>query len=109
MAVNPRAAANVDKVTREDYGRDLRTNLEDVRHRVQRDDYRSRPSRRVCISKPGGRMRPLGTATLEAKIVQRAVVEVLNAVYEEDFPGYSLSPRCNVTGWNIVRRIHGLR
>jgi len=76
-------------VTWRDYGRDLEANLRDLRARVHRGAYRARPTRRVFIAKPDGRLRPLGVAALEDKILQRAVVEVLNAVYEEDFLGFS--------------------
>ena len=89
VAINPKAAPGVDEVTWEDYGQDLRANLEDLLVRVHSGAYRARPSRRVYIPKPDGRMRPLGIAALEDKILQRAVVEVLNAVYEEDFLGFS--------------------
>src|ERR1700739_4272704 len=88
-AISPKAAPGVDQVTWEAYGRDLRENLEDLLRRVHSGAYRASPSRRVYIPKPDGRLRPLGIATLEDKIVQRAVVEVLNAVYEEDFLGFS--------------------
>jgi RNA-directed DNA polymerase len=88
-AISPKAAPGVDQVTWEAYGRDLRENLEDLLRRVHSGAYRAGPSRRVYIPKPDGRLRPLGIATLEDKIVQRAVVEVLNAVYEEDFLGFS--------------------
>ncbi len=88
-AINPRAASGVDQVTWDTYGQDLRENLEDLLRRVHSGAYRASPSRRVYIPKPDGRQRPLGIATLEDKIVQRAVVEVLNAVYEEDFLGFS--------------------
>jgi hypothetical protein len=63
--------------------------LEDLRDRVQRGAYRPLPSRRVYIPKPDGRQRPLAVAALEDKIVQRAVVTLLNAIYEEDFLGIS--------------------
>jgi group II intron reverse transcriptase/maturase len=89
VAINPKAAPGVDKVTWDAYGQDLRTNLEDLLRRVHRGAYRASPSRRVYIPKPDGRQRPLGIATLEDKILQRAVVEVLNAVYEVDFLGFS--------------------
>jgi RNA-directed DNA polymerase len=89
VAVNPKAAPGVDRVTWEAYGQDLRGNLEDLLRRVHSGAYRASPSRRVYIPKPDGRQRPLGIATLEDKILQRAVVEVLNAVYEEDFLGFS--------------------
>ena len=88
-AINPKATPGVDKVTWETYGQDLRTNLENLLSRVHSGAYRASPSRRVYIPKPDGRFRPLGIATLEDKIVQRAVVEVLNAIYEEDFLGFS--------------------
>jgi group II intron reverse transcriptase/maturase len=79
----------VDGVTWRDYGQNLEVNLRDLYARVQRGAFRAVPSRRVLIPKPDGRQRPLGVASLEDKIVQRAVVEVLNAVYEEDFLGFS--------------------
>ena len=88
-AISPDAAAGVDGVTWRDYGRDLEANLRDLHARVHRGAYRARPTRRVFIAKPDGRLRPLGVAALEDKILQRAVVEVLNAVYEEDFLGFS--------------------
>ena len=80
-AINPKAAAGVDQVTWDAYGQNLRANLEDLLGRVHSGAYRASPSRRVYIPKPDGRQRPLGIATLEDKIVQRAVVEVLNAIY----------------------------
>jgi RNA-directed DNA polymerase len=88
-AIRPQAAPGVDKVTWTDYGQDLEANLRDLHARVQQGRYRARPSRRVYIPKPDGRQRPLGIASLEDKIVQRAVAEVLNAIYEVDFRGFS--------------------
>ena len=88
-AIRPGAAPGVDGVTWEGYGQDLEANLRDLHDRVQRGAYRASPTRRVFIPKPDGRQRPLGVATLEDKIVQRALVEVLNAVYESDFLGFS--------------------
>ena len=72
-----------------EYGQALEANLEDLYVRVQAGRFRATPSRRVFIPKADGRLRPLGIASLEDKIVQRAVVEVLNAVYEVDFRGFS--------------------
>ncbi|MGH9654432.1 MAG: group II intron reverse transcriptase/maturase, partial [Bryobacteraceae bacterium] len=89
MAINPKASPGVDQMTWETYGEDLRANLEDLLARVHSGAYRASPSRRAYIPKADGRLRPLGIATLEDKILQRAVVEVLNAVYEEDFLGFS--------------------
>ena len=88
-ALNPRAAAGVDGVTWRDYEEDLEGNLKDLEARVQRGAYRARPSRRVFIPKADGGQRPLGVAALEDKILQRAVAEVLNAIYEADFLGFS--------------------
>ncbi len=88
-ALEPKAAPGVDGVTWRDYGLDLEANLRDLHARVARGAYRARPTRRVFIPKPDGRQRPLGVAALEDKILQRAVVEVLNAIYEGDFLGFS--------------------
>ena len=83
------AAPGVDRLTWTDYEADLERKLEDLHDRVQRGAYRPLPSRRVYIPKPDGRQRPLAVAALEDKIVQRAVVTLLNAIYEEDFLGIS--------------------
>jgi RNA-directed DNA polymerase len=83
------AAAGVDGVTWEAYGDGLGHKLVDLHDRIHRGAYRAQPSRRVYIPKPDGRERPLGIAALEDKIVQRALVEVLNAIWEEDFLGFS--------------------
>ena len=88
-AIRPQAAPGVDGVTWTAYGQDLEANLRDLHARVRSGAYRARPSRRAYISKADGRQRPLGIATLEDKILQRAVVEVLNAIYEVDFLGFS--------------------
>jgi RNA-directed DNA polymerase len=88
-AIRPQAAPGVDGVTWEAYGQDLQVRLQDLHARLHSGRYRARPSRRSYIPKADGRQRPLGIATLEDKIVQRAVVEVLNAVYEVDFLGFS--------------------
>ena len=88
-AIRPGAAPGVDGVTWRDYGLDLEENLRDLYARVHRGAYRARPSRRAYIPKADGRRRPLGVAALEDKILQRAVVEVLNAIYEPDFLGFS--------------------
>ena len=79
--LSPKAAPGVDGVTWESYGQDLVANLRGLHERVQQGRYRASPSRRAYIPKADGRQRPLGIATLEDKIVQRAVVGVLNAVY----------------------------
>jgi group II intron reverse transcriptase/maturase len=89
LAIKRDAAAGVDGETWEHYREDLEGNLQDLSLRLKRGAYRARPVRRVFIPKGGGGQRPLGVPVLEDKIVQRAVVEVLNAIYEEDFLGFS--------------------
>jgi group II intron reverse transcriptase/maturase len=88
-AIRRQAAPGVDGVRWAEYGQDLEANLQDLHGRVQSGRYRAKPSRRAYIPKADGRLRPLGIAALEDKIVQRALVEVLNAVYEVDFRGCS--------------------
>src|SRR5246500_2499458 len=83
------AAPGVDRLTWRDYEADLERKIEDLHLRVQRGAYRALPSRRVYIPKPDGRQRPLAVAAWEDKIVQRAVATLLNAIYEEDFLGFS--------------------
>lgn len=83
------AAPGVDRVTWQRYGEDLEANLTDLSARLQRGAYRAQPVKRTYIQKADGRPRPLGVPVLEDKIVQRATVEVLNAVYEVDFVGFS--------------------
>lgn len=83
------AAPGVDGVTWEEYGEGLEEKLRDLHDRIHRGSYRAQPSRRTYIPKADGRQRPLGIAALEDKIVQQAVVTVLNEIYEEDFLGFS--------------------
>jgi RNA-directed DNA polymerase len=83
------AAPGVDGETWRHYGEQLEVNLQDLSERLKRGAYRAKPVRRVFIPKADGRQRPLGVTALEDKIVQRAAVEVLNAIYETDFLGFS--------------------
>jgi retron-type reverse transcriptase len=83
------AAAGVDGETWRRYGENLEANLRDLSERLKRGAYRAKPVRRVYIPKADGRQRPLGVTALEDKVVQRAAVEVLNAIYETDFLGFS--------------------
>jgi RNA-directed DNA polymerase len=83
------AAPGVDGETWRHYGEQLEVNLQDLSERLKRGAYRAKPVRRVYIPKADGRQRPLGVTALEDKIVQRAAVEVLNAIYETDFLGFS--------------------
>jgi RNA-directed DNA polymerase len=84
-----KAAPGIDGVTWEQYGADLVKNVRELHDRLHRGAYRAKPSLRAYIPKADGKMRPLGIAALEDKVVQRAVVGMLNAIYEEDFLGFS--------------------
>src|SRR5215813_2644704 len=88
-ALKRQAAPGVDGVTWQEYETGLEDRLVDLHSRVHRGAYRAQPSRRVYIPKTDGRQRPLGVAALEDKIVQQAVVTVLNEIYEVDFKGFS--------------------
>ncbi len=89
LALKREAAAGVDGETWRHYREHLEENLQELSARLKRGAYRAKPVRRVFIPKSDGRQRPLGVPVLEDKIVQRTVVEVLNAIYEEDFLGFS--------------------
>ena len=88
-ALKRKAAPGVDGVTWQEYEADLERRLADLHARIHRGAYRPQPSRRTYIPKADGRQRPLAIAALEDKIVQGATVMVLNAIYEEDFLGFS--------------------
>lgn len=89
FALKKEAAPGVDGETWRHYGTGLEGNLQDLSARLKRGAYRAKPVRRVYIPKADGRQRPLGVTALEDKIVQRAAVEVLNAIYETDFLNFS--------------------
>jgi len=93
QALKPGAAPGVDNVTWAEYGTKLEARLADLHGRVHRGAYRAKPSKRVRIPKPDGRDRPLGIASLEDKIVQKAVATVLAQIYEVDFLGFSYGYR----------------
>jgi len=88
-ALRRKAAPGADGVTWQDYEAGLEPRLEDLHGRVHRGAYRPQPSRRTYIPKADGQRRPLAIAALEDKIVQGAAVMALNAIYEEDFLGFS--------------------
>ena len=89
FSLKQKAAPGVDGETWEHYGEELEQNLKDLSERLKRGAYHAKPVRRVYIPKPDGRQRPLGVPTLEDKLVQRATTEVLSAIYETDFKGFS--------------------
>lgn len=89
FSLKKQAAPGVDGQTWEHYGQDLEGHLQALSQRLKHGAYRAKPVRRVYIAKDSGGQRPLGVTALEDKIVQRATVEVLNAIYETDFLGFS--------------------
>ena len=98
-----KAAPGVDGVTWQEYEAGLEGRLADLHSRVHRGAYRALPSRRVYIEKADGRKRPLGIAALEDKIVQHAVVTILNQIYEEDFLGFSYGFRPGTVRFQVGR------
>lgn len=101
-ALSRNAAAGVDGHTWKSYGQHLQARLADLSDRLARGGYRPQPVRRVYIDKPDGSKRPLGVPALEDKIVQRATVEVLNAIYEQDFLGFSYGFRHGRSAHNAL-------
>jgi len=92
-AIKRQSAAGVDGQTKQEYEKDLKGNLLDLSARLQRGAYHAKPVKRVYIPKADGRQRPIGIPTLEDKIVQRSVAEVLSAIYETDFCKFSFGFR----------------
>ena len=92
----------MDGQTWQSYGQDLESNLLDLSDRLARGGYRPQPVKRVYIDKADGSKRPLGVPALEDKIVQRASVEVLNAIYEQDFLGFSYGFRPGKSAHNAL-------
>ena len=89
FALKRDAAPGIDGVTWKEYETGLDEKLADLQSRIHRGTYRAQPSKRAYIPKADGRQRPLGIAALEDKVVQQAVVTILNQIYEEDFLGFS--------------------
>ncbi len=89
LSLSRKAAAGVDGVRWKDYAENLKVNIADLHRRLHQGSYRAQPGRRHYIPKADGKQRPLGIASLEDKIVQYALVKILNAVYENDFMGFS--------------------
>jgi group II intron reverse transcriptase/maturase len=102
LALKRDAAAGVDAQTWQSYGQDLEGNLLELSERLARGGYRPQPVKRVYIDKADGSKRPLGVPALEDKLVQRATVEVLNAIYEQDFLGFSYGFRPGKSAHNAL-------
>jgi group II intron reverse transcriptase/maturase len=99
------AAVGVDGVTKDDYGQDLAGNLKDLHERLKSKRYRHQPIRRVNIPKDGGRTRPIGISALEDKVVQGAVRDVLEAIYEQDFSECSYGFRPGRSAHDAIRAL----
>jgi len=99
------AAVGVDGVTKEAYGQDLQARLQDLHARLKSMTYRHQPIRRVHIPKAQGKTRPIGISTFEDKLVQDAVREVLEAVYEQDFLDCSYGFRPRRSAHDAIRRL----
>ncbi|MGB7990757.1 MAG: reverse transcriptase domain-containing protein [Candidatus Methylophosphatis roskildensis] len=102
FALKRDAAAGVDGQTWKSYGQNLQANLLDLSDRLARGGYRPQPAKRVFIDKADGGKRPLGVPALEDKIVQRATAQVLNAIYEQDFLGFSYGFRPGKSAHNAL-------
>ena len=100
------AAVGVDGITKEMYEQDLRGNLRDLIERLKTKRYRHRPIRRVHIPKDNGKTRPLGISSFEDKVVQDAIREVLQAVYEQDFWNCSFGFRPGRSAHDAIRALH---
>jgi RNA-directed DNA polymerase len=102
MSINKDAACGVDKVTAEEYQKNLLGNIEDLAQRLKEKRYKAKLVRRKYIPKDNGKERPLGIPTLEDKLVQRAVTMLLNAIYEQDFLDISYGYRDGVSANDAV-------
>jgi RNA-directed DNA polymerase len=105
-ALRHEAAPGIDGVTWQSYGENLEERLRDLHERVHRGSYRSHPAKRSYIPKADGSRRPLSIWCLEDKIVQLAVVTVLEAIYEEDFVGFSYGFRPGRSQHNALDALH---
>lgn len=103
--LNPKAVPGVDEVTWSEYGKELEEHLADLYDRVHNSRYRAKPSKRTYVPKEDGRQRPIGVAALEDKIVQQAVVRLLEQIYEEVFLGFSYGFRPKRSAHNALDAI----
>ena len=108
LRLDERKAVGTDGMTKAGYGRDLETNLKDLETRLHRGSYRPRPARQVLIPKADGKTRPLAIASLEDKIVQRAVADLMEVLYEPLFIDASLGFRPKKGCHQAIRRIYHL-
>ena len=105
QVLNHKASVGVDGVTWQEYGEGLNKRLDRLLDQIHSGRYRAKASKRIWIPKSDGRKRPIGIAALEDKIVQQALVEVLQVIYEEDFLGFSYGARPNRSQQNALDAI----
>ncbi len=101
-----KAAVGVDGVSKEEYGQSLEGNLRELHERLKTGKYRHQPIRRVHIPKDRNRTRPIGISTIEDKIVQGALCEILEAIYEQDFSDGSYGFRPGRRAHDALRELH---
>lgn len=106
LALNQKASVGVDDVTWKEYGEGLHTRLDTLLYQIHSGRYRAKASKRIWIPKSDGRKRPIGIAAVEDKIVQQALVEVLQVIYEEDFLGFSYGARPNRSQHNALDAVY---
>jgi RNA-directed DNA polymerase len=102
------AAAGIDGITKEQYGQELERNLRDLHGRLRRKQWRHQPIRRVQIPKESGRSRPIGISSTEDKIVQEALRELLDAIYEPIFGDCSYGFRRGRSAHDALRSLNGM-
>jgi RNA-directed DNA polymerase len=103
--LNSQAAVGIDRVSYKEYGKELEENIEKLIERLKSGEYKAVDIRRVWIPKPDGGQRPLGILALEDKIVQRGVVKILSAIYEQDFLDSSYGFRENRNGHDALKEV----
>lgn len=106
QALNRKAARGVDGLSWEEYGQALDARLHDLHRRLHGGRYRPQPVRRVWIPKADGRQRPLGVTSVEDKLVQQALVFLLNPIYETDFKGFSYGFRPGRSQHHALDALH---
>ena len=111
--LDPHKASGIDRVTKEEYGKNLNRNLDELIKRMKGGTYSPKPSKRVYIDKPGtNKKRPLGISCMEDKIVERAIAKLLVEVYEPKFLdcsyGFRPGRNCHQAVSTLLNHIHGL-
>lgn len=106
ISLNKKAATGIDGITWQEYGKELKTNLAKLHDQIHSGSYKVTASKRIWIAKSDGQQRPIGITVLEDKIVQQALVEILQPIYEEDFLGFSYGSRSKRSQHNALDAIY---